>query len=225
MPSPIPVSSLSLLIGDRKLGQITWIRVLESRRILIKPYLDLLTLPTLGSLHCLLGPDPNASIHSLYHRIDSDKPSLEGDFASHFDPATSDGNIDIQGIWGEFTFLDRTSESSRRGPHRFTCCNWGISRRSAAWVLITLSGMRDGSKEQIVEKVDSLKIESISLSEILVKVPVPPTEIWLSLGAEVHHFLAQRQKLLDQVQELVHKVETEEAVFFAIQTEEILHHT
>lgn len=183
-----------------------WLSLLEARAELLKPYLDSITLPTLGRLRCLRHAD-------CLHEVQLDKPVLFTD---------NEFSLMTQGIFSmqpqeAVQYVPGTGYQDPRGiayPDGMVYA-WGLTR-SKKWVLAEIHFSGQEGTVRGYEKAEIVKINEADLVTIIQSTRETPKEMWFKLGEEARELVKRRQRLLNEALELERVVDAEETAFYII---------
>ncbi len=206
MPS---TKGLEVFVRRSQLTDEEWFGLIESRRELIKPHLDLFTLPELGALECM------RSESSSTHKLRLDVSITTGD---------EQFSLKTQGIFRiqPWSAIERIPNSDYRPspggvnyPDR-TMRVWGLTR-SGMWVLVTIGFVdEDGYKGRGYERAMTIEIVKADLPTIAAKTKEKPQQMWKELGKAIKSFMEHRESLYNQALNLARMVEIEELAFSLI---------
>lgn len=193
MPS---TSALQSLFSKQQISNEKWFELLEERRLLLKPYLDKVTLGILGRVGCI--QSSYGGNHTLFDD-NTDHPLCE---PGH------DLDLGTQGIfmcsYGSRelypgTGIIRPYDFSRPNGHLYI----GGLVRKACWILarVNFVGVVD-YKGRVGERAISVLIEKADLPTIVSMAKVTPYEIWQTLGREVAKWEEQRKWLYEEMRRL-----------------------
>jgi len=200
MPS---TNGLELLVRKTNPDYGEWLELLEARRVLLKPHLDSVTLPSLGVVECLASSI--AEYH--FHSIRSDSPIVKGD--GRF-------SLETQGIFpaaGQHIYTPNSGYHAPPGgipsPDGVMLL-WGLTR-SGHWILaeIEFQGLA-GHKGRGREKALSVDIQEATPARIVERTKSTAQAIWEELGRAIKRWLKNRQWLYFQMEEVARQVEMEE---------------
>lgn len=192
-----------LLLRTAPLGDEEWIQLLESRRLLLKQYLDKFSLKTLGDVGCL-------SSESHQHEINWDNPEV----------VAQDGlGLDTQGIFGRGkTVFDQikipSAPWSGWGPSTETVGGtvdlWGLSRKGE-WIVIKVEFKKEsGYKGRGYDRAVKVTIRRTTVDE-LAEVAGSTQLVWDLLGRTVAEWTDQRLRIYLQANELLAVVQAQDS--------------
>lgn len=191
-----------LLLRNTPLGSEEWRILIESRRGLLKDYLDRFTLQRLEEVECLRQ-------ESHHHSIGNDSPKVEAD------PGF---NLASQGIFVETysTYHRRESPSVRVGVTQTTTTGgivhlWGLSRK-AEWLIIEVRFTREpGYKDRGYDRATMVTIKAATLDEILGISRTGRESVWAKLGEAVASMVEQRRRLYVEAERLLAIIKAQNA--------------
>jgi hypothetical protein len=199
MPS---IKGLELLIRKSQPTDKQWVRLIEARRDLIKPYLDSFTLTELGTLECLRR-------ETFKHALRLDISTTTGD--ERF-------SLKTQGIFcvQPYSAVEKIPQSNCFFPERCSGCSngkmrvWGLTR-SGIWVLVTIDFVGEcGYKNRGYERATDVEIVEADLPVIIKETKEKPQQMWEELGKAIIDFAEKRELLYRQVANLAKMVRIEE---------------
>lgn len=200
MPS---TEGLEVLVRKVPLTDEEWLGLVAARRELIKPHLDSLTLPELGSLSCM------RSETNFTHELRWDALTLLGD--ERF-------SLKTQGIFRvqPWSVVEKIPNSGFRPEPGCTPCPdgmkqvWGLTR-SGLWVLAAISFVdQAGYKGRGYERARTIEIQEVDLPTIVAKTKEKPQRMWEELGKAIRGFADHREWLYEQARNLARMVAVEE---------------
>ena len=193
MPS---TKGVEVFIRKNPLTDKEWLGLIEARRELIKPYLDSITLPELGSLECL-------KIDTYMHALNNNAPSL-----------TEDEQLSLK-TQGLFFKQPRSVVKEISGKGCLFSSGgitwvWGLTR-SGLWVLVTINFIGElGYKNRGYERAETVEIVESDLSTIVAITKEEPQQMWKELGETIKGFAEHHKPLYNQMLRLAQMVEIEE---------------
>lgn len=213
MPS---TEGLELLVRRTQPDYGEWLELLEARKRMLRPYLDMVSLGKLGDIKCLKREENQPKGFREDHPIVQSSQTEQGDT-----PFT----LDTQGIFSAKwvpAFIPHSGYqappggvSSPDGVVHF----WGLTR-SARWILVRVEFRgHPGYKNRGVQVASAVIIQETTPARIVEKMWYTAQEIWLELGRAVHNWLLDRQRLYLQIEETSHQIAMEERALSVIPAE------
>lgn len=198
-------AGLDLLVRKSSLTEADWVDLTEARRQLIKPHLSSFTLPTLGSLECLITVKDDGS-SGPRHSIQDDTDTTTGD--KRF-------SLKTQGLFEPCELCDGPWYFKEFGTREM----WGLTR-SGLWVLATINcvGKPYKTGNQRTETAMTVEIAEVPLSVLITKTrceinkedPDRPSRIWYELGETIQQLEKRRFKAYEEARKLSSIVAAEE---------------
>ena len=203
---------LEVLIQKQTLTTSDWLKLIEARCALIKPYLGSFTLSKLGDLKCL-----RTELSFTHRLLDDFALFTAGDHLSA---------LNTQCIfYCPKTGIKRIPNSGYQAPPGGVSCPdgimhiWGFTR-AASWVLVTVNFKGEaGYKNRGYERAYGVCVEIASLEEIVAKTESTPEEIWKELGRAIKEWTRRREELYHEALQMAQIVETEELALSLCQKE------
>lgn len=183
---------IRLLLEKGPVHPVLWCKLIEARRNLIKPYLDMFTLREVGNLQCLVGESaslPGRRVHTL----SADKLAL----------VNCDGGLSFktQGI-----FLDGLTYNLKFPDNVKRIV--GLAR-SGEWIVIEIETVLKGDYEEL----QTLRISRCDLDIILFGglggVGIRPEDMWYEFGLAINGWLESRKRMHETILEIERIIETE----------------
>jgi len=186
---------IELLVRKDPISDEEWYSLIEARRSLIKPHLNLFSLRELGNIQCLEQEGPTF-LHGLYAPF-SDTPAVTGD--TRF-------SLKTQGI-----FYHPWSGDQRSGyPHDEMMYIWGLTR-DGLWLLVEVKFKSEaGYKGRGYERAQTVHIQESDLPTIIAKTKSKPEEIWRVLSEAIKEWTRFRGRVYHEALELMRVIEAEE---------------
>jgi len=197
MPRP-GTDGLSLLVRKQLPSYDEWIGLINSRREMIKPYLNIYTLPELGKLECMR----DEFHHSLETDIIDEVLKTQGIF--HVQP------------WGKIVYV--SNSGWRPGPGCVPYPNgtkkiWGLTRQSK-WIIAAVEFIGVSRwKESGQERATSVTLSEVSLPALIAETEEEPRNIWRAIGEAIKNWVGPSQQRYAEATNLAKMVEIEEMVF------------
>lgn len=191
-----------LLLRTTRLSSEEWIQLVESRRLLLNPYLKCFSLKCLsesGYLHQEGGS----------HVLADDEPEVD---------AEEGLSLDTQGIFDRSKYTHiygrqwSSVDSRERLPIGGSFCLWGLSRK-AEWVVACVEYNIDRQhRGPFYERATKITIRRYAtIGELVKAVDIEPRRVWELLGRTVSAWTEARLKLYAKAARLQAIVEAESA--------------
>ncbi|MFA5128273.1 MAG: hypothetical protein WC457_04775 [Patescibacteria group bacterium] len=182
-----------LIQSGNELTREDWIKLVEEKARLVRPFLELVTLPKLGDIRCM-GRRDKKSEPEEYYPLESfaDCPivSSNGSSESH--------SLRTQGIFEWFVpRLKKVNEIYVYGLSR----NGGWSFITVHYEIKSLVDM-NGSGLKYSQVATQLFFEKISFGDMLDRAGADPADWWRILSQTVSQWLADKEKQLARIQRL-----------------------
>ena len=187
--------TMEMLVRKMPLTEGDWLRLLEARRALLAPYLDIFTLPELGRLKCLI------AVEGRPCELGVSRPVV-----------TPEGySLQTQGVFGSQPWDQKEETRDEKtglvlgGIKRV----WGLGR-SNRWLIVRIEYVYEpgghGWRDQRATKVEIRKAE---LAGVVAETGVNPREIWEELGKIATLWVERQTRLHQMAREVAVRVDFE----------------
>ncbi len=205
------MTGLEMLVRRFALERDEWVRLIEARRDIMKPFLASFNFPELGSFDCM------RSEVSSRHMLWLDDPTLSGDSAFSL---TTEGIFQVQ----PWEAIERIVGSGYRGDS-INCPDgvmrlWGLTR-SGDWIIVTIGFIGEaGYKGRGYERARTVTVVKANLSRMFMETKEDPNTVFSRLGREIKGWAEHRERLAKQAASIACFAELEEHMLSLITEED-----
>lgn len=204
---PFKNDGMSVFVRSDKLTDADWYRLIESRRGLIRQYLDSFTLRELGQLPCMRsGCRPDG------HDLNSDDPEVRGrglyslKTQGIFRVQLASAAVYVTEVGGyrpwkkDYQSLDGTKQV------------WGLGRHGG-WLLAEVRFLgKPGPDNKGYQQAWIVTIEESDVPTIIKKTKETPQQIWGFLGLQIREWTKRRKHQYEEMLGLEEDIEREETL-------------
>jgi len=174
--------------------------MVENQAVVLRRYLDRITLETLGGIACLDGGD------GMCHGLLRDEPLIA---------ANARWNLQTQDIFAGTPFARRTGYKPKERPLVSGYKTFGLAR-SGEWLYIEIEYVPRGPASNTYEKAVCVRIAESTLSDIVEKTGISLGGVFHFLVLAVGHWVDTRKALYDDALAVESHLKTEFDLFNAI---------